>query len=120
MYANDPVNQYDLDGKWIQVPLMIARIVVIAKSAQKVWKSTASYRGKVGAALYNSEHFGRKSAYFGSKGLGAQASGKWNNNDFIRIGWGKAPQGQKAFRVVIGPERWKKRPHLDIFKGRYK
>ena len=120
VYANDPVNQYDLDGKWIQVPLMIARIVVIAKSAQKVWKSTASYRGKVGAALYNSEHFGRKSAYFGSKGLGAQASGKWNNNDFIRIGWGKAPQGQKAFRVVIGPERWKKRPHLDIFKGRYK
>ncbi|RYF28757.1 MAG: hypothetical protein EOO17_04130 [Chloroflexi bacterium] len=120
VYANDPVNEVDLNGKWIQIPLIITRVALAVKSGQKVWKSTTSIRSKAGAAMYNSQNFGRKSELFGAKGLGAQKSGRLNNNNFIRLGWGKAPNGQKAFRVAIGPERWKARPHLDIFKGRYK
>jgi RHS repeat-associated protein len=68
---------------------------------------------------YDSSLIGRQSALFGSKGLGAEASGALNDNNVIRVGWGKAPFGQKAFRVVFGPESWIDRPHIDILLGRF-
>lgn len=118
--ALNPVNQFDLNGKWVQFAGLVVRVVAAVNTVKTLWKKSEPIRSRIGQALYNSEKFGRKSEYFGAKGLGADKSGKWNNNNFIRIGWGKAPGGKKAFRVVVGPESWKNRPHFDIFKGKYK
>lgn len=121
VYPPNPVNKADLDGKaWHALGIAGAAAVVCWKVCAKIWKKTEPHRNKLGQLAYNSKHFGRKSELFGAKGLGASQSGKWNNNDFIRIGWGKAPGGEKAFRIAIGPESWKGRPHFDIARGRYK
>lgn len=71
-----------------------------------------------GKALYNSKHFGRNSSLFGSKSF-SNKNGWINNNNIVRMGWGKAPNGNKAFRIAIGPKSWQNRIHIDILKGRY-
>lgn len=117
-YTNQPITEYDLDGKAAWGPIIGAAIACL-KFCAKIWKKTEPIRNKIGAVMYNSKHFGRKSKLFGSKQLGASQSGKWNNNNILRVGW-STHKGQKTFRVAIGKNKTLLHRELILAKGRYR
>ncbi|HEX7963938.1 MAG TPA: PA14 domain-containing protein [Candidatus Saccharimonadales bacterium] len=136
VYPNDPVNESDLTGqfrlttKWkvgIGIGVGAAGVAACyftdglgcARAAAPVATLGAKFSNKLGSAAYRSSIVGRQSSTFGAKALGASKSGWLNNNNLVRLGWGKAPDGQKAFRLVLGPSTWANRIHIDILKGRY-
>lgn len=145
VYANDPVNQADLSGKFIPFivgALYLANLAYSAYEAKKnpspantVFLAAAVIPGgggigaKAGAKI--TQWVSKRVAPFSAKtginsklfGLGGQAKyssqslrkGVLNNNNILRIGWGRH-NGAYVFRAVVGSQAWKARPHLDIKK----
>jgi RHS repeat-associated protein len=124
VYPTDPVNEFDLTGEAVWIPLIMGcvrfcrHLPKAVKYSSKALKFAKNVHHKLAKRYYNSKIFGRKSLLYGAKKLGAKVSGKFNNNNLYRIGW-NTHNGQKTLRISIGPQSWKWRPHIDILKGRY-
>jgi len=128
VYPPDPVGDFDLDGNismpgWAKQYAMdlvnyspsawgaynnTRRFMASPKGyAKDVVRAGAMYLpvGKVGSSLgslaYHSKWLGRTSTLFGAKRLGATVSGKLNNNNTVRLGWG-VKGSSHIFRVAFG------------------
>ena len=82
---------------------------------------------KAAGALYNSERFGTKSPFIGSKLLngGRAPSGSMNSNNTLRLGWGQgSPRNTKILRIAVGVGQGTKRVaskiHFHITLLKYK
>ena len=126
-YANQPVTEYDLDGKAIWVPLILGCIRFCGKAfqaASKVYKvvktAQKTTKWKLGNKAYNNKYVGVNSKLFGNARHGKRA-GILNNYGNRRLGWshiGNKNIGYAVFRyankaknvkkdILWGPKLWR-------------
>ena len=105
----------------------VARVAMLASKFATVARvvSVASKVRAVARIAPYARYTGINSRLFGLGGQAKYSSmvlrkGVLNNNNVLRIGWGRH-NGGYVFRAVIGPKSWIKRPHLDMkyYKPRF-
>jgi RHS repeat-associated protein len=133
VYPPDPVNDFDLDGRFVH--RMVRKYLLrgcarycgrrtgpvgraVARRADRLDRFAGRIETKLTRWTYKLPGIGRDSRLFGSPRLGKNQAGRFNNNNYIRVGWG-LHGGEKVFRIAIGKPSWKIRPHLDLWGGRY-
>ncbi len=121
-------------GKWAwdhKVDIGMAALTFVPGVGQAAWAVRAgSLAVKAIGAANKAKAMSHVRPFASSTGINSQLFGKggtvantklrkgvFNNNPVVRVGWswvGRKNSGNLTFRVTVGPNSWKGRPHWDL------